>query len=68
MTIESYSVRCSDCNGRGYVDYKICRVCDGNGQYLVTDADRQQVRDALDGFVRASQSLRATLQSWGVLR
>jgi hypothetical protein len=50
MQIETYTVRCDACKGRGYIGHKIHEACQGNGQVLKID-ERQTLRVAVSEFL-----------------
>lgn len=50
-SVISYTKRCSQCAGKGYVQHYLCSRCDGNGQYIVVD-ERQTVRNALTDYFK----------------
>jgi DnaJ-class molecular chaperone len=50
MRIETYTVRCDACRGRGYEGYTICPKCEGNGQVVIVD-ERHTLRAAVGEFL-----------------
>lgn len=50
MIVENYAKRCEECCGKGYISYKLCIKCGGNGQYL-TDSQTQGMDKFWSGFV-----------------
>lgn len=50
MKIETFSKICLPCKGRGYVGYRLCSRCEGNGQVVVVDQGHT-VRAAVSEFL-----------------
>lgn len=64
MKMETYSVICDGCDGRGYNEHILCLKCDGNGQVVVPD-EKRTVAAALDNYRKWASSFRAMTRRWG---
>jgi DnaJ-class molecular chaperone len=50
MIVETLTVRCAGCGGKGYIGHKIHEECQGNGQIVKVD-ERQTLRAAVSEFL-----------------
>jgi DnaJ-class molecular chaperone len=64
MKIESYSVLCDGCYGRGYNGHQLCSKCDGNGHVLVPD-EKRTLEAAIDNYRRWAAGFRAAVRRLG---
>ena len=65
MKIESYSVLCDACSGRGFDDTQLlCEKCLGSGAVIVPDGKRT-LQAAIDSYHKWASGFRAAVRRLG---
>lgn len=64
MKIETYSVLCDGCGGRGFNGHTLCAKCDGCGSIVVPD-EKRTLQAALESYRKWAAGFRAAVRRLG---